>query len=126
MSIPDEKRIEAQEKIDALHRANVLGQLIQTEGWKLIFGLQEAAVEKSRVALRGVNTADVPATIDAVQRWQIAENLLAFQVDYINRTLADAEAIQGSVTLDDALLMEQLRNDKSGTGDPGRPDPTGH
>lgn len=124
---PEEQQREAREKIQVLETAKALNALIQTPGWKLIYAFQEAALEQSRLSLRKVDTGNTAVAIAELQKWQIAENMLEAQVDYINRTLEEAVKLRGAVTLEDALLMEHVNEQSQPAGDSGgRSDPTGY
>jgi len=120
---PDERAL-AQSKLDTLKRAHDFEVLLQTPGWKHIFALHTEWVESARKTLRAVDTSMTAQAIDALQRWQIAENLLELEANFINDTLAQADEIKGNVTLPDALLMEQLRNEHESTEQ--RTDPAGY
>lgn len=123
-----DKREEAAYKKDVLARADSLQRLVASPGWTLIFDVQTAALERARLDLRKVDTGNHAAAIDALQRWQIAENMLEFQVNFINSTLEEATELRGAVTLDDALLMEKLNEQPKPGGDSAgdRPDPAGY
>lgn len=113
----------AEERLRTIQRAKNFESLLSHQGWREIYALHTEWVEKARVDLRRVNTADHDMAINALQRWQIAENLLDLEANFINDTLAEAKEIQDSITLDDALLMEQLGHERSRTDT--RTDPTG-
>ena len=118
---------EAEEKREILDRAAAFAQMIQTPGWKILYGIQEASVEKARHDLRKVDTSNHSVAIDAMQRWQIAENMLELQANVINSTLENAKTIRGAVTVEEALLMEQLNEQSKPTGDSGgRSDTAGY
>lgn len=115
------------EKIAVLQAGRDIDALIQSPGWKLIYAFQEAALEQTRIALRKVDTGNTAAAIAELQKWQIAENMLQAQVDYINTTLEEALKLRGAVTFDDALLMEQVNEQSKPAGDSGgRSDPAGY
>lgn len=116
---------DAKERVLLLNRARDFHSLLDHPGWKHVYALQTEWVEKARLQLRGVDTSDHAKAIDALQRWQIAENLVELEARFINETLEHAKEISGSLTLEDALLMEQFGHEQT-TTDPTRTDPTGH
>ena len=116
----DEARLAAEERLEILRRARAFDDMIESAGWKYIFALQNAWLDKSLKILREVDTQDVTRALDALQKWQIAEKLIDTESNYINSTLSQAKEIRGVMTIDDALMMEQVQNEQQ------RPDPTGY
>ncbi len=90
-----------------------------------MFALEVSALEKARTDLREVTTSDHAKALDALQRWQIAENALEFKVSHMNKILELADEIRGQITLEEALLMEKVRNEREPTTDT-RPDTAGY
>ena len=124
---PDDRRRDAIERLRILASAHAFEVLLETAGWKEIYALHTAWVEDARKILRAVDTSNTAAALDKLQRWQLAENLLELEVNYINDTLGRAAELKSTATLEDALMMEQYRHEQSESGDPGSgPDPTGH
>ena len=119
----EEQRQAAEERLAILNRARSFRDMIESPGWRDIYALHTQWVEDARVALRKVDTADTAKAIDALQRWQLAENYLDLEAQFINHTLAQAEDIRGTVTLDDALMMETITNEQQPAP---RPDPAGY
>lgn len=111
MSTPQD-RLAAEERLAILQRAREFEDLLARPGWKAIFALHTQWVETERQKLRRVDTADVTKALDALQRWQIAEGYLDLEAEYINMILAQAEDIKTGLTLDEALLMEQLKHEQ--------------
>jgi hypothetical protein len=116
----EEARLAAQERLAILQRARAFDDLLHSDGWKEIYGLHTAWVEDARKVLRKVNTQDVTLALDALQRWQLAEDLIDLEANFINTTLSQAEEIRGGVTLDEALIMERVKDEQQ------RPDPAGY
>ena len=117
----DDPNLEAAaQRLETLNRARAFEDLLQSTGWKELYKLQVAWVDKARFDIRRIPTGDTNAALDAMRRWQLAEDLIELQAKFINDTLAEAEEIRGGVTLDEALLMEKVRYEHSATpGDPG-------
>ena len=116
---PNPQIEEARENLHILNLARAFGELIETAGWKEIYKLQCSWLEKARFEMRRMPTGDNQAALDALRRWQLAEDMVELQVKFINDTLARAEEIRGGLGIDDALLMEKLRNEQpQSAGDP--------
>lgn len=116
----------AKDRLDALQLADHLSQLLQMPGWKHLYDMDVAELEEKRRALLDVDTSDPQEAIAKLQQWQIAEKALQGKALYINRALAVADEIRGSVTLTDALLMEKV-NEQQSAGDSGsRSDSAGY
>ena len=111
----------ASEKLAILQRAEAFTHLITLPAWKDIYSLHVSWVETYRAALTKVNTAEPATALEALRQWQLAEEFLKLEADFINSTLRQAEELRGSATLHDALLMEQYKNEQSeSSGDSGR------
>ena len=125
----DENIEDARKRLATLNRSRAFSDLLETAGWKELYAMQIAWLDKARFDVRRTATVDPDASLDAMRRWQLAEDLIELQAKFINDTLADAEEIRGSIGLDEALLMEKLKYEQSDTapGDPGLgTDRTGH
>ena len=95
---------EARLRHDALKRAHAFRLMLETPGWAELYRLQTAWLDKAREDVRKMPTTG-PAAMDALRRWQIAEDLIELQARFINNTLAEAEEIRGSLTIEEALFM---------------------
>ena len=116
----DPKLEAAAQRLETLNRARAFEDLLGTAGWKELYNLQVAWVEKARFDIRRIPTGETEAALDAMRRWQLAEDLIELQAKFINDTLAEAEEIRGGVTFDEALIMEKLGHEQSkSAGDPG-------
>ena len=104
----DPKIEEARKNNEILARARAFHDLIETAGWKELYGLQVSWLEKARFEMRRLPTGDNDAALDAMRRWQLAEDMFELQMKFINDTLADAEEIRGGLGIEEALLMETL------------------
>lgn len=100
---------EAAERNTLLTRAREFERLLELPGWKEIYALHLAWTDKAMDALRTVNTNDEAVALDTLRRWQLAEDLLRLEAKYINDTLEKAMELQGRMTLEEALLMEQVK-----------------
>lgn len=103
----DEELKLAAERLLILQKADAFMQLVDSPGWKEIYAVHVAWAEKYREAMAKLNTADISTTIEAVRQWQLAEEFLKLEADYINNILRQAQDIRGTNTVQDAILMEQ-------------------
>lgn len=120
----DEELALASERLLILQRADAFLQLMDTPGWKDIYSLHVAWVEKYRDAMLKVDTANPHTALESLRQWQLAEEFVKLEADYINNILREAQDIRGSRTLQDALLMEQVQHEQNGTE--SRPDRAGY
>ena len=121
----DPKIEEARKNNEILARARAFHDLIETAGWKELYGLQVSWLEKARFEMRRLPTGDNDAALDAMRRWQLAEDMFELQMKFINDTLAEAEEIRGGLGIEDALLMEKLNEQPEPTATAGS-DRTGY
>ena len=112
MSLSNDEAQVASEKLEILQRADAFTQMMATPGWKEIYGLHVAWVETYHSALSKINTAETDKAIEALRQWQLAEEFLRLEADFINSTLRQADVLRGTVTLGDALMMEQYQNEQ--------------
>lgn len=119
----DQDRLIAQERLAILQRAREFKDLLQMPGWHAVERQWTNWLEGRRRALVKADTGEPTKALDALREWQLAEEHYQAMADHINRTLAQAEDIQGTVALDDALMMENIANEHQSAP---RPDPTGH
>ena len=110
----DQRRI-ATEQLQILQRAAAFERLLELPGWKLLLALHEEWAERYAKAAKAVETSNPAAAIDALRQWQLAEEFLRLQADYINRTLEQARDLRENRSLDDALLMEQIHHEQQST-----------
>jgi len=115
MSMNDDQRTIAAEQLAILHRADAFERLLELPGWKLVLALHEEWAEQYAKSAKHAETKDIPGAIDALRQWQLAEEFLRLQADYINSTLERAREIRQHRTLDDALLMEQIHHEQQST-----------
>lgn len=117
---------EARRRLSIIRQAADLESLIKSPGWQYIFALRVAALERERKNLLTVDTGKLDVAIAALQRWQIAEKMHEEEARHINSIIDEAASIREGITVDDAILMEQL-NEQSKSGDSGwRSDPAGY
>lgn len=115
-----EQRQIAAERLSILQRADAFRALLASPGWKDIRDLHVAWAEKYHDAMSRVDTSDAPKAIEALRQWQLADEFVRLEADYIDNILKQAQEIAGTVTLEDALLMERFKNEQSeSTGDSG-------
>ena len=69
--------------------------------------------------VRAMPTSDPAAVTDAVRRWQLAADLMDFELNFIRDTLEAAREIPGALTVEDALLMEKLQHEQPESTDRG-------
>lgn len=116
----DDRKNDARERLAVLKDASAFESLLAHPGWISIYALHTAWVRKHLDELRQVSTANAEEALDALRRWQLAETLVELEATRINETLKLAEEIRGTTTLEDALIMEQYRNEQpESAGDPG-------
>ena len=108
----DDLREMASEQLQILQRADAFERLLESPGWKHLFSLHEEWAEKYANAAKNVETKDVHAAVDALRQWQLAEELLRLQANFINDTLQRARDIRQHRTLDEALIMEQVSHEQ--------------
>lgn len=111
----------AAHRMMTLQMANALDELTKNAAWKAIREFQVEWAERCHNALQSVDTSDQVKAIDALRRWQLADEMLRREDQYIEQVMEEADAIRGSVTVPDALLMERFKNEQSESpGDSGR------
>lgn len=121
--ISDEDVANAQTNWAVLQQADAYMQLLESPGWKLLYQLQCAWLEKFRDLARHAKIDNHGEAVQALHQWQVAEDLIETQAQHINTVLSHANQVRGTRTLDDALLMEKVQHEhESGN----RTDPTGH
>lgn len=121
----DEQNKDIEERLQVLAAARDLNGLLSSPGWQHVCNWFEASIDKMHVDLKVVDTGKLDVAIAALQQWQIAQKFLDSLDQHIQYTLAQAEAIRGDLTLEDALQMEHV-HEQQRAGDSGKPDPTGH
>ena len=120
-----EQRQIAAERLSILQRADAFRVLLESPGWKDIRDLHVAWAEKYHDVMSKVDTSDAPKALEALRQWQLADEFVRLEADYIDNILKQAQEIAGTVTLEDALLMERFKNEQSeSSGDSG--DRTGY
>ena len=122
----DEQRLIAADNLDTLKAGEALRIVLGTEGWQRLYARRVAILEQARTLIRKIDTGDAAVAVDALRRWQIAENFIEEEADYINETLQRAETIRASVTLDDALLMEKMKHEQPESREPSSADRGGY
>ena len=122
---PDE-RLFAEERLDLLQRADDYNALIRSAGWKRIYAMHEMWVQAATAKLRDVNTADMATAINALQRWQIANDLIEMEANVINDTMEHASKLQSGMNLETALILEKVRNEHESTEHRAAADPAGY
>ena len=120
----DQRRI-ALDNMATLQRAEAFEQLIATPGWKILYAVHEEWAERYALAARKVATNEPDKALDALRQWQLADEFIRIEADLINQTMERAHEIRGTVNLDEALLMEQLKHEHQST-EPGTTDPAGY
>lgn len=110
--ISEERRTIAAEQLAVIQQADAFERLLETDGWRALYAFHESWAEQYARAARKVETKDSAAAVDALRQWQLAEEFLRLQADYINRTIAQARDILGTRTLEEALLQEQLQHEQ--------------
>ena len=121
----DESSLLAAQRVALLQSASKLQQM--GPGWEEIRILEQAWLRRAEHDALTVKTDDPAKALDALRRWQIAHELIETRDGYIADTINRAKELSQSMTLDDALLMEQHRHEQSNTsGDPGATDRTGY
>lgn len=111
----DDQRAIAAEQLAVLQRSDAFERLLESPGWKLVLALHEEWAERYAKAAKHVETKDNAGALDALRQWQLAEEFLRLQADYINSTLDRAREIRQHRTLDEALLMEQIHHEQQST-----------
>ncbi len=122
----DQLRADAAERLAILQEAREFDSLLEHPGGKRLYALHNEWVDQALVKLRQIDTQNPIASMEALHRWQLAESLLDLEAQVINNTLAKAKEIRGDLTLEQALLMEQVRNEQQSTTEPGSTDPAGY
>ena len=110
----------AAERLGILQRAEALRAIIETPGWKDLRDLHVAWAEKYHDAMNVVDTSDEAKALDILRKWQLADEFVRLETNYIDNLFKQADEIRGQVTLEDALLMERFKNEQSESpGDSG-------
>ncbi len=124
MSEPTEEQIsEAKEKLAIVYAAADFEDLLKSRGWERLTQWQEKVLQKDLAALLNVDTANHEQAINALQRWQIGVKFVEEFGQYVQTTLDRAEELRGRLTMDDALIMEKMKNEPEPAP---RPDPAGY
>lgn len=127
MSHADNALIElAAEQLVVLQRADAFERLLESPGWKLVFALHEEWAERYAKAAKTSPTENPAAALDALRQWQLAEEFLRMEANFINDIIERARELRGTRTLDDALLMEQVRHEQQRAADPRTADSAGY
>jgi hypothetical protein len=83
-------------------------------------GLGEPQARHMRLLRRLHAAASVRVRDKIVTCIVLAEEFLKLEADFINQTIEQGEALRGTATLHDALLMEKLKDEQQSTsGDSG-------
>jgi len=107
-------------RLKTLQMAEAFMQLLQSPAWKEIREFHVAWAEHCHDVLQKIDTSDTAKAIDALRRWQLADELLRREAAYIDQIVTEADNIRGTVTMQDAELMERYKNEQSeSTGDSG-------
>ncbi len=110
----------AAHRMMTLQMANALDDLAKNAAWKEIRAFQVQWAEQCHRVLQQADTSDQAKAIDALRRWQLADELLRREDQYIEQIMEEADRIRGTVTLQDAELMERFKNEQSESpGDSG-------
>ncbi len=124
MSEPTEEQIaDAKEKLAIVYAAADFEDLLKSRGWERLGQWQEKVLQKDLAALLNVDTANTEQAINALQRWQIGVKFVEEFGQYVQTTLDRADELRGRLTMDDALIMEKLKNEPEPAP---RPDPAGY
>lgn len=107
-----QRRADAEENLAILKRAGHFQTLMGTLGWIELMTLRRAWVNDALKTLRDIPTHDPAVLADAVQRYQLSANMLELELNFIRDTLDAAKEIPGALTVEDALLMEQLNHEQ--------------
>ncbi len=121
--LTEEQISEAKEKLAIVYAAADFEDLIKSRGWERLTQWQEKVLQKDLAALLTVDTSNGARAIDALQRWQIGVKFVEEFGQYVQTTLDRAEELRGRLTMDDALIMEKLKNEPEPAP---RPDPAGY
>jgi hypothetical protein len=109
--VNDDQRAAAEQRAD-LQRADAFERLLELPGWKLLLAEHEAWAERYAKAAKHVDTNNTAGAVDALRQWQLAEEFLRLQAEFINSTLRRAHDIRQNMTLADAELMEQVHHEQ--------------
>lgn len=110
----------AAERLGILQKAEALRALLDTPGWKDLRELHVAWAEKYHDAMTVVDTSKRRKALEVLRQWQLADEFVRLEANYIDNIFKQADEIRGTVTLEDALLMERFKNEQSEpTGDSG-------
>jgi len=110
----------AGQRLMTIQLAQSLMDLLQSPAWKEIRSFHVEWAEHCHKVLQKIDTSDTAKAIDALRRWQLADELLRREANYIDQIVTEADRIRGTVTMQDAELMERYKNEQSeSTGDSG-------
>lgn len=124
MQISEEKAAYLRERQETLARGMALATIVGLPGWQELQDFQKTLIVRLRRELREVSGADPAKALDALRRWQLAEEVYELQNGYVEKSISDAREISGQRTVEEALLMEKMNEQPEPTE--SRTDPTGY
>lgn len=108
----EDDRRAAEERNEFLRHAHNFETLLEHPGWKAVYAAELDYLNALTNDLRSVDTGKLDIAVNALQKWQIASELLERKAGLINQTLEHANTLKSGLTLDEVYIMEQLRNEQ--------------
>ena len=112
----DASELMAKEQLQILEEAQGYQSLLHHPAFLRLQKLETEWLMEYLQALKGATAANGP---ELLRRWQIAEDWIDRKTATINQTLQMAEELRGSLSLQEALLMESISHEQKRPGNSG-------